>query len=55
MRRRDARRFAAIALGKLLGSEAWAIETSYVFWWETVAVLAFGLSWLTKAEVVLGD
>lgn len=45
----------AIALGKLVGPEAWALRTSYVFWWEAVAVEAFGLSWLTKAEVMLAD
>lgn len=46
---------AAVALGKGLGSETWALGTSYVFWWESVATLAFGVSWLTKAEVMLGD
>jgi uncharacterized membrane protein AbrB (regulator of aidB expression) len=26
-----------------------------VFWLETVAMTAFGLSWLTKSEIILGD
>jgi hypothetical protein len=26
-----------------------------VYWLETLAILAFGISWLTKGEAILGD
>ena len=41
-----------IALGKLFGVSD---KISYMFWLEAVAVVAFGISWLTKAQVILGD
>lgn len=46
---------AAIVIGKLSLSEAVEQRTSFVFWLETVAVMAFGTSWLTKAELIFGD
>lgn len=46
---------ALIGLGQLVLSEEWAEMTSYVFWFEVIALFAFGLSWLTKAEVFFGD
>jgi len=45
----------AIALSKLLFSERWNQQTSAMFWLEAVAVMAFGISWLTKAQVILPD
>jgi hypothetical protein len=46
---------AAIAVDKLLLGSRWSGGTSFVFWMETVAVTAFGVAWLTKAEVLLKD
>ena len=46
---------AAIALDKLALGSGWSEGTSFVFWMETVAVTAFGVAWLTKAEVILKD
>lgn len=46
---------ALIAVDKLLLDGRWSTNSSFVFWMETVAVTAFGISWLTKAEVLLGD
>lgn len=46
---------AAIAVDKLLFDAAWSRGTSFVFWMETIAVMAFGIAWLTKAEVLFGD
>jgi hypothetical protein len=43
---------ALIAVGKLIGVSD---RTSYMFWLESIAVVAFGFSWLTKAQVVFGD
>jgi hypothetical protein len=40
---------AGIALGMLVfekASEAWHL----VFWFESIALIAFGFSWITKAE-----
>jgi hypothetical protein len=45
----------AIALAKLLLDEPAEVRTSYVFWFESVAVVAFGFSWLTKGEMVRCD
>lgn len=45
---------AVIAIGKLFLSDA-VSRTSYVFVFESIAVITFGLSWLTKAEVFLAD
>lgn len=41
-----------IAAGRILGVSD---RTSYMFWLESVAVVAFGISWLTKAQVIFGD
>ena len=46
---------ALIAVGKLLAGEAFEARTHFVFWLESVAVVAFGVSWLTKAQTVLAD
>ena len=45
----------AIVLDKLMLGSRWSDGTSFVFWIETVAVTAFGVAWLTKAEVILKD
>lgn len=41
---------AAIAVAKLILGEAAERSTSYVFWFEALAVIAFGVSWLTKGK-----
>ena len=46
---------ALIAAGKLTLGEPFEARTRFVFWLESVAVVAFGVSWLTKAEFVFGD
>lgn len=46
---------ALIVAGKLFFSDEWGRRTSFMFWLESVAVIAFGISWLVKGEVVLGD
>jgi hypothetical protein len=46
---------ALITAAKLFLSHSWNLRTSFTFWLETIALIAFGVSWLTKAEVVLGD
>jgi hypothetical protein len=46
---------ALIVVDKLLLDGSWSSGTSFVFWMETVAVTAFGIAWLTKAEVILPD
>lgn len=46
---------AAIAVDKLILDSTWSAGTSFVFWMETIAVVAFGVAWLTKAEVLFGD
>lgn len=46
---------ALILVDKLLLGGTWSAGTSFVFWMESVAVWAFGLSWLTKGEVLFGD
>jgi uncharacterized membrane protein len=45
---------AVIAIGKLFLSDAIS-QTIYVFVFESIAVIVFGISWLTKAEVILAD
>jgi hypothetical protein len=30
-------------------------ETQIVFWFETIALISFGISWLTKGEALFGD
>ena len=44
-----------IAVLKLFVDAAWVRESSLVFVFEAIAVVAFGIAWLTKAEVVLPD
>ena len=46
---------AAVALGKLLLSDAFNRSSSYVFSLESLALLAFGVSWLTKSELIFAD
>lgn len=46
---------ALIAGSKLFASDAWNQRTRIIFWLEAFAVAAFGISWLTKAEVFLAD
>lgn len=46
---------ALIAAGKLGFDEQFEAQTRFVFWLESVAVIAFGFSWLTKAEFVFKD
>lgn len=43
---------ALIAIGKLVHVSE---TTSFMFWLESIAVVAFGISWLTKAQVILAD
>jgi hypothetical protein len=43
-----------IAIGKFFLSDSVG-RTIYVFVFESIAVITFGFSWLTKAEVLLGD
>lgn len=43
-----------IAIGKFFLRDA-VSQTSYVFVFESIAVIVFGISWLTKAEVILAD
>jgi hypothetical protein len=44
-----------ITAGKFFLSAEWNNRTSFMFWLESIAVVAFGISWLTKAEVILAD
>lgn len=46
---------AAIAVDKLLLGGSLSSGTPFVFWMETVAVTAFGIAWLTKAEILWKD
>lgn len=46
---------ALISVDKFLLGGRWSLGTSFVFWMETVAVTAFGIAWLTKAEVLFAD
>jgi hypothetical protein len=48
---------ALIAVYKLLpdGAENRLAELKPVFWLESIAVVAFGISWLTKGEAILKD
>jgi len=46
---------AVIAIGKFFLPDAVSEQTSYVFIFESIAVITFGFSWLTKAEVILAD
>jgi hypothetical protein len=46
---------AAIAAGKLLFDADFERRTRFVFWFESIAVVVFGISWLTKGEMILKD
>ena len=46
---------AGIAAAKLVLGEAAEQRTSFVFWGEAIAVVAFGISLLTKGELIRGD
>jgi hypothetical protein len=37
------------------GTDTWVTRTKAVFWLESAAVVAFGVSWLVKGEAILGD
>jgi hypothetical protein len=41
--------------GEVLPGNALLLKFSPLFWLEAVAVFAFGVSWLTKGEVILAD
>jgi hypothetical protein len=47
---------AALGIYALLGrgSKTWLDSVHYVFWWETVGVIAFAVSWLTKGKLRQG-
>jgi len=45
---------AGIALSMLVFESA-ALTYHLVFWFESVALIAFGVSWITKAEVLFAD
>lgn len=44
-----------IALAEFFLSEEWKNKWHPVFWMESIALLSFGFSWITKAEMVFGD
>jgi hypothetical protein len=46
---------AGIAVFKLTLSDAWVRDHRVVFWLETIAITAFGVSWLVKGEAILAD
>jgi hypothetical protein len=46
---------AGLALGKLLLGADVERSSSFVFWFEAIAVVAFGVSWLTKGEMIRPD
>lgn len=45
----------ALYLVLLKGRIPWLDQVKPVFWFETFALWAFGISWLTKGELILGD
>jgi hypothetical protein len=45
----------AIAVGKLFFDAGFERTTRFVFWFEAIAVVVFGISWLTKGEMILKD
>lgn len=44
-----------IVIVKQLPDNGWQTELDLMFWLESVAVVAFGISWLTKGEILLRD
>ena len=46
---------AVIAIVKLTLDDGWVARWSIVFWLETIAIIAFAISWLTKAEIISSD
>lgn len=46
---------AGIALGYWLLEPDQQRSTSFLFWFEAIAVVAFGVSWLTKGEMIRPD
>jgi hypothetical protein len=46
---------AGIALGSLVLDADQERATSFLFWFEAIAVMAFGVSWLTKGEMIRPD
>jgi len=46
---------ALIVLVNLLPANAALIKLDPVFWFESIATVAFGISWLTKGEAILKD
>ena len=46
---------AMIAVVKLLFDDSWIMQIQPVFWLEAAAIVAFGVSWLTKGEAILKD
>lgn len=46
---------AVIVVAKLALDPRWVERVSLVFWLETIAIIAFAISWLTKAEIIFGD
>jgi hypothetical protein len=46
---------AGILLAKQVLPAAWVDRLAVVFWLEAAAVLAFGVSWLVKGELLLAD
>lgn len=46
---------AGIAVGFLLLDADQERRTSFLFWFEAIAVVAFGVSWLTKGEMIRPD
>ena len=46
---------ALIAVAKLVPLSSMIERLNPVFWLESLAIVAFGLSWFTKGEAILGD
>lgn len=44
-----------IVIVKQIADEGWVLDLDLVFWLESLAVVAFGVSWLTKGEILLKD
>ena len=44
-----------LILAGVLGTVAGVVLGHSVFWWEALAVMAFGVSWIVKGEAILAD